>query len=118
MLAVAQDGRVVLRPPDGTVRIYSVDGHATPVPGLVEDETPVAWINDDHGLLGRSKASPSTIDRIDLASGKREQWVTLRPPEPVLLRRRPSIVFSRDGRSYAANYQQIVTRLFLVEGLR
>jgi hypothetical protein len=118
MLTVAPDGRVALRAADGVVRLYSVDGQATPVAGLAPDEMPVAWLNDDSAVLTVSAGNPAAIDRIEPTSGKRELWVTLRPPDPLLLRRRPSIVFSSDGRSYAANYQEIRTRLFLVEGLR
>ena len=48
--------------------------------------------------------------------------MSLRPSRRPRCRRcRPrsiAIVFTQDGRTYAANYQQIRTRLFLVEGLR
>ena len=78
----------------------------------------IAWTDDDRALLVTSASDVRPVDRLDLASGRRERWLTLHPPDPGLLRRRPSFVFSRDGRTYAANYQQIRTRLFLVEGLR
>ena len=118
MLSVASDGRVALRGADGIVRIHSVDGQATPVNGLAPEEMPVAWVNDDRAWLTISRGSVSAVDRVDISSSKRERWITLRPPDPLLLRLRPSLVFSRDGRTYLANYMEIRTRLFLVEGLR
>ena len=49
-------------------------------------------------------------------------WRAIAPPQgspdPLLLRTRRSIVLTEDGRTYAANYQQMRTRQFLVEGLR
>ena len=114
----ARDGRVALRGPDGGARIYAVDGRATPIAGLAQDDMPIAWVDDDRALLTRTSADFRAIDRLDPVSGKRERWLTLRPPDPLLLRARPSIVFTQDGRTYAANYQQMRTRLFLVEGLR
>ena len=118
MLAVARDGRVALRGADQIVRIHSVDGQATTITGLAPEEMPVAWVDDDQAWLTISPGSVSVVDRVDVRSSKRERWITLRPPDPLLLRLRPSLVFSRDGRSYLANYQEVRTRLFLVEGLR
>jgi hypothetical protein len=60
---------------------------------------------------------PHEITRLDPLSGRRERWMTLRPPDAAMMRIRPSIVFSPDGRTYAANCQQVRTRLFLVQGL-
>jgi hypothetical protein len=55
---------------------------------------------DGHFLMWRAIAPPQS------------------PPDPLLLRTRPSIVLTEDGRTDAANYQQMRTRVFLVEGLR
>jgi serine/threonine protein kinase/Tol biopolymer transport system component len=117
MLPVAGDGRVVLSA-KGQYRIYGPDGRVSPIPGLRPEDIPIAWIDRDRALLTASRTDYSRIARLDLASGRSEPWITLRPAKPSLLRRRPSMAFSPDGRLYAANYQQITTELFLVEGLR
>jgi serine/threonine protein kinase len=118
MLAVAGDGRTALRGADGAYRIYSADGSASDIRGLPPGDTPIGWIDHDRALLTLSSGDASKIARLDLASGTSEPWITLRPIDPMLLRRRPSFAFSRDGRLYAANYQRITTDLFLVDGLR
>ena len=112
-----QSGRLRAGRSLAVVRIYSVDGRATAIAGLASDEMPIAWVDDDRALT-LTTTDFRVIDRLDPVSGKRERWLTLRPPDPLLLRTRPSIVFTQDGRTYAANYQQIRTRLFLIEGLR
>jgi hypothetical protein len=117
MLAVARDGRVAARAPDGIVRVYSTDGSAVPVAGLAADEMPIAWTDDDRALLvvTRDRAS---ITRVDPTSGARRPGPVLRPPDPASVAQWVSLHFSRDGRSYAANYPRATTRLFLVDGLR
>ena len=98
-LAVAGDGRVVLRDADGVVKVFSIDGRSTAVPALAAGEIPIAWADADRALLIRSATDIAVVDRIDLDSGKRSPWLTQRPADPSLLRRRPPMAFSRDGRS-------------------
>jgi dipeptidyl aminopeptidase/acylaminoacyl peptidase len=117
-LLVAGDGRVVLRDPDGIFKIFSPDGAVVPVPSLSAGEAPVAWMDGDRALLVAINGERSTFDRLDLAGGRREPWIVRRPVDPTFLGRRPQMAFSRDGRSYAANYQLVSSRLILIEGLR
>ena len=117
MLTVARDGRVAARASDDSVRVYSTDGSAVPVAGLASGEMPIAWTDDDRALLVVSRDRAS-ITRVDPRSGARRPGPVLRPPDPASAAQWVSLHFSRDGRSYAANYHRATTRLFLVDGLR
>ena len=117
-LLVAGDGRVVLRDPDGALKIFSPEGTVVPVPSLGAGETPVAWIDGDRALLVAINGERAKFDRLEIPGGRREPWTVRRPVDPTFLGRRPQMAFSRDGRSYAANYQLVSSRLILIEGLR
>ena len=61
---------------------------------------------------------PARVYRLDLATGRRELWRELMPPNPagVLFIRPPH--FSTDGKSYAYSYRRTLSELFLAEGLK
>jgi serine/threonine protein kinase/Tol biopolymer transport system component len=119
-LAVSPDGaRVVLRAPDGRVMLYPTDkGEPTAVPGLSATEMPIAWTADGRAVLVAADRPRGRIDRIDLASARRDRWLDLRAADPLLLGRSLSVVLPPGSRSYIANYQQIRTTLYLAEGLQ
>jgi Tol biopolymer transport system component len=119
-LAVSPDGsRVILRAPDGRVMLYPTDtGEPTAVPGLSASEMPIAWTADGRAVLVAADSPRGRIDRIDLASARRDRWLDMRAADPSLLDRSLSIVLAPGSRSYIANYQQIRTTLYLAEGLR
>ena len=117
MLPVAADGRTAVSAADGRVMIFAIDGASVPVAGLAPGERPIAWVDDDRALLAMS-ADHARITRVDPVSGARRPGPVLHPSDPAAPTPWSSITFSRDGRSYAANYRRSRTRLFLVEGLR
>lgn len=63
-------------------------------------------------------AVPVKVFEVELASGKRKLWKELNPPDPAGINfiRTPHI--SADGKSYAYNYNRILSDLFLVDGLK
>ena len=117
MLPVARDGRTAVRGPDGAVRVYSVAGAATPVPGIAADGMSIAWTDDDRARLVVTRERP-TISRVDPASGARSPGPVLHPPVAGDAAHWTSMVFSRDGRTYAVNYGRETRRLFVVDRLR
>ena len=76
---------------------------------------PIAWSGDR--LLLLTNASPRQLVAIDPASGRRTVVRTMAPTDPSLIGP-GDVYFTPDGRSYIANYQRRVMKLFLVEGLR
>jgi hypothetical protein len=117
MLPVARDGRVAVRAAGGGVVIYAIDGKTAPVAGLLPNEAPIAWADDDRALFVVTP-DRATITRVDPVTGARRPGPVLRPPDPASATQWTSVHFTRDGRAYAANYSRTTTRLFLVDGLR
>ena len=57
------------------------------------------------------------IDRMDLASGRREKLFEIRPREIAGLRL-TLLALSPDGRYYVHSYSRLLSSLYVVEGLR
>ena len=66
----------------------------------------------------RKGTPPVSIFRIDLRTGRREVWKDLPARDPAGVATLSRAVMTRDGKAYAFTYQQILTDLYLVEGLR
>jgi eukaryotic-like serine/threonine-protein kinase len=120
LLAVARDGSfVALRAPDRRVMLFRPNGGEPVVlAGLEADEMPIGWTPESKSVLVWRTQERGAIDRVDIASGRRDRWLQLRPPEKSVLSRQITLAFGADGKSYAANYERIQTELYLVEGLK
>ena len=82
---ITPDSRsVAARGPDGKIHLYPLDGGPpTDIQGLEAGEDPIRWSADGRALfLYRPGELPARIFRMDLASGRRELWRTLLPPDP------------------------------------
>jgi eukaryotic-like serine/threonine-protein kinase len=119
-IAVSPDGRQVLgRDNSGRIARYPLDGSAPePVTGVQADELPLAWTPDGRALLvAHGQGRPWVIDRMDLASGRREKLFEIRPREMAGLRL-TLLALSPDGRYYVHSYSRLLSSLYVVEGLR
>jgi hypothetical protein len=89
------------------------------LPGVASDEAVMGWTADSRGLyvLHRGEV-PARVFRLDVATGGRELWRSLGPADPSGVESIRAAVIAPDGRSYAYNYAQTQTDLFLVTGLR
>jgi Tol biopolymer transport system component len=117
---ISPDGtRVVATSEDGMSMIYATDGRAPqPVGTLEPGEVPVQWTPDGRGLLiARGGGLPWTIERQDLASGKRTPAATIRAHDPAGLRL-SVFAISRDAKYYVHSYSRLLSDLFLVTGLK
>jgi len=116
-IALSRDGRrLAARSPEGAMTIYAIDGGATiPANGFAIDEMPIAWSGDQ--LLLLTSGPPRQLVAVDPVSGRRTILKTLTPADPSLIGP-GSVFFTPDGRSYIANYQRRVMKLFVVDGLR
>jgi eukaryotic-like serine/threonine-protein kinase len=122
---ISPDGRDVLAlaPGDPQPRflLYPVDGGPPrPVPGLAAADVPVRWSGDGRHLFVRAPGDglPVRVDRVEVATGRRERWRELAPADPAGVRRIGDVVFSADGRSYVYNCGRDLSELFLAEGVR
>lgn len=90
-----------------------------PIEGLAEDEVPVQWSADGRSLfVYRIADVPARIFRLDLSTGRRELWRELIPPDLAGTSDIGNVQITPDGRAYAYYYGQILSDLYLVEGLK
>lgn len=118
---ISPDGRFVTGSgADSGFLIYPVKG-GTPVPiaGLSEGEVPVQWSADGQFLyVYRPIEVPARIYRLELSTGRRAPWNELLPGDLTGVNVTATVVLTRDGRSYAYTCGQILSDLYLVEGLK
>jgi Tol biopolymer transport system component len=121
--AVRGDGTEIAALDSGErLRIYSVEGGASrPVAGEAGEqpgEIPIRFSDDGRWLYtGRRGGAPARIDRVDLATGKREPWREIRPVDPNgIVEIGP--VFLSSGETYVYSVRRVLSTLYLADGLR
>ena len=85
---------------------------------LTFEEGVEAFLPDSKSVLARTRVLPARITRVDLATGRREAWKELVPPDPAGAQSIPSIRFSADGKSYAYSVSRVLSDLYVVDGLK
>ena len=65
-----------------------------------------------------TKPLPVRVVKLDVATGRREPWLALAPPDPAGVWGISDIQLSADGRGYVYTYQRVLGDLYLAEGLR
>jgi hypothetical protein len=118
---ISTDGkRFIARGPDGRAEICPIEGgEPTPLTGLEPGEVIAGWTADDRALYVQGRGGPGArIDRLDLATGRRELWREILPSDPTGVIRTSSVLISPDGTFYAYAYSRVLSNLFLVEGLK
>ena len=106
--------------PDLAISLYPVDGgSARPVPGIEPGFRPVQWSTDGSALYGYHEGElPAKIYKIDIASGGKTMLQELRPGVPAGIVNISPVVVSRDGKRFAYSYNQTLSVLYLISGLR
>jgi tRNA A-37 threonylcarbamoyl transferase component Bud32 len=116
---VSPDGRAVFAMgPDARYSVYSLDGSAGPRPiqWIQEKEKPIQWSEDNKELFViRAEAQLTLIDRIEIATGKRQRWREIPYGDDVF--HDPWVIMTPDGKSYAYRTFQANATLYLAEGL-
>src|SRR6185503_18376846 len=122
---ISPDGRQVLalapEGPQGRFLLYPVDGGAPgPATGLDPADRPLRWSGDGRYVYVRAPGDdlPLRVDRVELATGRRESWLQLTPSDPAGVSHVGDILLSPDGRSYVYNCARDLSQLFLAEGVR
>jgi Tol biopolymer transport system component len=118
--AISPDGRTLAAlDPEGKIFLYSVEGGAPKAaPGPVEPGNLEEWSADGRSLYVTEKHEELVkVWRRDLASGRRELWKEIAPPDPAgILFLKPLI--PPDGKSYVYGYGRGLNTLYLVQGLK
>jgi eukaryotic-like serine/threonine-protein kinase len=118
---VSPDGLLAtVQGPDQKRYLYRLSGgEPQPIPGILEDESPVGWTADGKSIYVYKRGLyPARIFRLEISSGKRELWKELTPPDPAGISNVAPPAIAADGKTYAYSYNRILSDLFLAEGLK
>jgi eukaryotic-like serine/threonine-protein kinase len=117
--SISSDGsRIAATDPDRHPVIYDVaTGKATLIPGTLDGDEPIQWIDERHLIVGRTEV-PVHVFIIDLSTGKRTPFKTFSPMDPTGLIDNSPPNFSSDLKSYVYSYSRITSDLYVLDGLK
>jgi Tol biopolymer transport system component len=106
--------------PNSAVAIYPIGaGSSRSIPGLEAGFLPVQWSSDGSVLYGYHLGElPSRIYKVAIDSGKQTVVQELRPGVPAGVVMVAPVQVSRDGKRFAYSYNQTLSVLYLISGLR
>ncbi|HVR70972.1 MAG TPA: winged helix-turn-helix domain-containing protein [Vicinamibacteria bacterium] len=116
---VTPDGRYLAAACGKQACLYPIDGgeEPRPIPGT-EGMSLLSWGDGGVLYLREHKGHPPTrILRLDTATGRRETWRELAPPDPSGVVSVGNVALTRDGGAYAYNYARQLSDLYVVAGL-
>jgi eukaryotic-like serine/threonine-protein kinase len=116
---IYKDGSLVAAlDPDRRPVVYDVaTGKAMLIPGVLDGDEPIQWIDDKHIIVGRTEI-PERVFTIDLPTGKRTPFKTFSPMDPTGLIDNAPPNFSVDLKSYIYSYSRITSDLYVLDGLK
>ena len=119
-LSISPDGRYVTATVAGKLNLFPVaGGDPKTVTGIEAGESVIRWSGDGRFLFLRKSEDPSTvkIQRLDIASGRKESWRELKTPDPVGVQI-GQVAMTPDGSAYAYSFQRDISTLYLAKGLK
>ena len=119
--AISPDGKLVaIIGPDQKPALLPVDGgEVRAIPGLDVGDAPVGWSGDGHSLfVYRLGEVPAKVDRLDLATGRRQPWKQLVPPDVSGVTDISAILITPDGNNYVYEYGRTLSDLYLVNDIK
>jgi hypothetical protein len=120
---LSPDGRfVVVRDAEGKWLIWQLaGGEPRPIVGVAENETVFAWA-DDKSLYVTPLSGPDILPRkvfvLNLATGSRQLWKTLAPPDLTGITMVAPPRISSESRAYAYTYSRGLADLYLIDGVK
>jgi len=115
------DGMLLATQGSGTAcaLIPMAGGEPRPVPSVTMDDTLAGWSSDGRSILVyRGAEIPSSLDRVDVTSGRREPFLHVDPKEKAGLTGVGPIFLSADEKSYIYGFTHYTSQLYLVEAAR
>ena len=119
-IPVSPDGtRVVARDAQGRLSAFRVDGGPPElIQGISPLDLPVEWSADGRALLvGRPGEVPWRIRRHELVGGRETSCAEIMPAQVAGLRL-SQIFLTPDGRFWTHSYSQLLTDLYVADGVR
>lgn len=121
-LAVSPDGReaVAVSTADQKVYVYPLGGGEPELfRGLEYGELPVQWSADGAAIFVLQPVdSPPRVRRVERKTGRRTPWIEITPPDPAGILGVTRVRMTRDGKRYVYSFSQILSDLYLVEGMK
>jgi len=94
-------------------------GQPRPIPGFALGDLPIGWSADGRSLYIAPRGEmPALVYRLELATGHKNLWTRLMPPDPAGVNVIFPILLTPDGKSHVYGYRRILSNLYLVEGLK
>jgi dipeptidyl aminopeptidase/acylaminoacyl peptidase len=106
------------------------DGTSRELAFLSAEDSALQWTADGH-FLYVMRAAPwsdtaaqiyqtmeAHIDKVDVVTGARTPWKTLKPSDPVGLETVSDVYVNPDGTAYCYGYARTLSDLFVIEGLK
>jgi eukaryotic-like serine/threonine-protein kinase len=121
LLALSPDGKqVALVGPDQKPAMLIVDsGEMRSVPGLEVGDAPIAWTTDGRSLfVYRLGEVPATVYKLELATGHKQLWKQLVPPDVSGVTDISAILITPDGNNFVYEYGRTLSDLYLVNDLK
>ncbi|MFZ0732568.1 MAG: protein kinase, partial [Candidatus Sulfotelmatobacter sp.] len=118
---IAPDGHSMIGTnPGQSIEIYPLDGgEPRPLPKLESNFVAVQWSRDGKFLYGyHSGEFPSKVYKVEIATGKESEIQTLKPGAPAGIVTVAPVVVNRDGTRFAYSYNETLSVLYLVSGLK
>jgi eukaryotic-like serine/threonine-protein kinase len=120
-LSISPDGQwAAAIGPEQAISLWPIaGGPSQPVHGAQPGDRPVAWSADGQSLwVFRRGEVPTDIFRLHVATGQRELWKTLLPPDPAGVYSIIEFRVTPTGHAYFYSYTRLLSQLFVVSGVR
>jgi serine/threonine protein kinase/Tol biopolymer transport system component len=121
LIAVSPDGKqIAFVGADQKPALLLVEsGEIRPVPALGIGEAPIAWSSDGRSLfIYRLGEVPATVNKLELATGRKQTIKQLVPPDVSGVTDISSILITPDGNNYVYEYGRTLSDLYLVNDLK
>jgi dipeptidyl aminopeptidase/acylaminoacyl peptidase len=121
LFAISPDGKSVAAiGPDLKGYIYSIEGgEPKPIPGLEPYDGPITWSADGQSLFIYHLGDlPAKVYRLNLATGSKQFWKQLMPPDLSGVTDISAILITPDGRGYVYEYGRTLSDLYLVSDVK
>jgi len=115
---LSPDGTEIVVLEAGAYRLYPVAGGAArAVPGLDTGYFPAAWSGPQSLLLREWRRGSTTIERLDLRTGRRGTWRVLEPTDRAGLTHMGRLAVTPDEKAWAYSLHRRLSDLYVVDGL-
>ena len=119
--AISPDGKqVAMIGPDQKTALLSVESSEThPIPGTDVGDAPIKWAGDGRSLfLYHLGEVPAQVFKLDLATGRKQLWKQLVPPDVSGVTDISAILITPDGNNYVYEYGRTLSDLYLVNDIK